>query len=595
MRGGGYPVKLVKSIINSKLNLAGFVVEVDDKNPFLNLNSSKNVAVVTARDLIARGFVNDQVDCSEGVIKEKGSFKINELPMLLYSEEKGYPELVEVENKIKLLARIIVNNRLAGFRVGLLGKELVLKYSDVIKLSMWFKPENFVVRYMGDKSYIAGKQGVTRLEDLPAEYFVNEGKQLKRVHGSAHGKAKVEVKPLTPPTKDLATLYNILREYGGVVLKLPDEEYKTIKKSTVKYGEEFTPLKVGEIGDPKIDFGEKNLNANTLFKKVGTVTVSIEGGESFPVYTYVWSRKSIFVNGQNYMPYFAIGIVSDGAARIRSEFGAELITREITDRKAIEPIKQLTGNPNLVFFEVDTSKLYIISKERSDKYIMTNQDILKYTETLTLSKVYRKYYNGLIKEIVEEAKKAGVNLDEGRPIFKLFEGMPKEYLEAIRNAGIDIYTGAYVKTVKVEPSEEAKTEDEETRKVVEIEYAIRGLHNITRLTYKDLKAIANGKEPPPGLSDKFVTMIRSIENISNLREKYELAISGRNKLEDIIVKCKRKLYLHKLAMYYAGDGRIHTHDREYWLEVPGRGKSATFNCLDTGCENLYVKVSGVLM
>jgi hypothetical protein len=589
-------MKLIGSIVNERMALVGFMVEASE-GALGGIRTDRAVKIpMSTQQIIKMNLNNSQVYVKDGKIIEKDGFKINELPMYMHTNDGN---IIEVSNEIALLSRVVHENKLVGFRVALADREAYFRYEDVIKLSRWFKPFNFIVRYTDNGAYIAGKPGVLRLEDLPKEELVkNQKKEGKKAKGSVVTTVKKREVSDIQPVEDLVGLYKLIKSHEGIVVRLPNEEYKAIKKADRKVGEEFIELKVGEIGEPKIDFGEKNLNANTLFKKVGTVVVPLPNGGTFPVYSYVWSRKSIFVNGENHMKHFAVGVNASGAEQVRKELGNNLVVKEIADEHVLKPIRQLVGDPTLVLFEVDTSKLSIINKDKAAKYLLKNSDIYNLTLTLNRMKVYRKFLKGLLSDIEKQAKEKGIDLFEGRKLFGLFEGLSEQYLNAIKEAGIDIYTGAYKKTVKTEEKGESDEENEDGVKLIEIEYAISGMSSLQKISYNNLvKALVSGEDIKElgDIMDLIKKTYAAVRGSNDLKGTYQHLEGYLDKVEDGILNTKKKLYVHKLAMYY-NYGTIHAHDREYWEEQKvTKAGNVVYACKEPGCDSLYVKVSGIKM
>ena len=135
----------------------------------------------------------------------------------------------------------------------------------------------------------------------------------------------------------------------------------------------------------------------------------------------------------------------------------------------------------MVLFEVDTSKLSIINKDKAAKYLLKNSDIYNLTLMLNRMKVYRKFLKGLLSDIEKQAKENGIDVFEGRKLFGMFEGLSEQYLNAIKEAGIDIYTGAYKKTVKTEEKGKSNEKNEDGVKLIEVEYAISGMSSLQKI------------------------------------------------------------------------------------------------------------------
>lgn len=581
-------MKIVKSIIDNKNKLIGFWME-GKETEFGGFGSNVDVQrPVQLKELISKNFRNNQIAIKDGKVVPQNNFRISDLPMSRYD---GTSNFISVDNRLFLTSRIVHDGKLIGFRIVAAGVEAKYKYDDVIRLTSWFKPGNFIVRTVGDKLYIAGKPGVIKLEDLPEEVIgenVQRSKK-KRVGTGGQFKENIAEKGIYN-NKDLITLYSIIKDFNGVVVKLPDEQYISANKADTKVGSDFRALGIGEIGNPSIQFGEKKLNANTTFKKVGTVMVPVPGGMPIPVYTYTFSTKSIFLNGENYIKRFAIGVKPEGAVAIKQEFEKEMAIQPITNKEFTDPIKQLTGNNDLVFFEVDTSKLSIIPPEKAKDYILTNKEIYDITYQIAHLKTHNKYCNGLKGEILNQANAANIKLTDKTP-FGLYAGMAPEYLKAIHEAGIDIFTGAYVKREAIQGKAVDKPEVTSVSeyKSIEIEYNIKGT-DISKLTY----AMMASRDSHPMIDEFLLMRMDEFDKIASLPEKFKAVCEYQDGIEKALYDCKKKLWLHKLGMYYTQDGRIHQHDKDMWVQnVKSRSKANAFDCVEPGCEKLYVAVLGI--
>ena len=84
---------------------------------------------MSTRQIIKMNLNNSQVYVKDGKIIEKDGFKINELPMYMHTNDGN---IIEVSNEIALLSRVVHENKLAGFRVALAGREAYFRYEDVI-------------------------------------------------------------------------------------------------------------------------------------------------------------------------------------------------------------------------------------------------------------------------------------------------------------------------------------------------------------------------------------------------------------------------------------------------------------------------------
>lgn len=586
-------MKLTQSIIDANYNLIGFMVE-GKASEFRRIGTDTVQQSVTLRDMLASGFSNSQIDCINGRIAEKGTFKIHDLPMLMYHEQNMIP----VEHGMYLMSRILVNGELKGFRV-MLGRANTLRlekcylYNDVITLSTWFKPINFVTRNVNGKMFISGKPGMTKLEELPEERIgdqVDTGKK-KRTRGKGATKAETETANV-PTRRDLITLYNIVRKCNGVIIKLPNEDYKSTNIPTETVGKEFNSLGIGEIGSAALDFGETKLNANTRFKKPGTVVVNQTGMAPWPVYTFTWSTKHVFYNGQSHMNRIGIAVTAEAAKLIKAEFHANLITREITDKQVIDPIVALTGLSGYNFYEVDTTKLSIMSPELAQNSILSNAAIKKLSIALADAKLEQKILKQGLKKMA--AVNPEISTSNRGPIFPIYSGMGPEMLDLLSRAGIDVYTGAFSKREKAEQAGSSSASATAKPLDVEIAYAVKSPipdKEIKAITYD---AIAEGKTT--AASDHLVRTVQLLEKIHSPAEQYNTTDKFISELESQAYEIKKTLWMHKIAMFILGNGEVHSHNRNVWKEIPTRkANTKDYQCLEKGCEDLVLRLTGIEM
>lgn len=578
-------MKLTKSIVDENFKLLGFFIEGTAKE-FRELGKEKIERAVQLSEMVNAKFENSQISCADGKLREKAGFRINKLTTVLYQGGN----FTEISNEINITKRVLVNGELKGFEIMLPNNSVVkYTYDNVIRLANWCNPGNFILRTKEDKTFIAGKAGVMRLGDLPEIEIGNSTETGKKKRTSVGGQKSEKVKGENiKASGDLLSLYSMIRSCDGLIIKLPDEEYKATGEIKEKVAEEFKPLGIGEIGSPYIDFGEKKLNANTTFKKVGNVTVTING-MPMPVYTFTYTSKIIFVDGKNHIKRFGVGVTQEVAKQLIDTFGKELITKTINDRHVTEPIVSLTGKKDFVFFEVDTTKMEIMSKEDASKYLLSNNELKGLVQSLATLKAHNKVTNEAIKKFKEVApeSKTGTN----RPLFGLFAGMNQVYLDAITDAGVDVFTGAYIKREKVDTSTKGAKKDSDT---VMVEYDMVG-SNITKLTYDEVVATLSGKaERHKMCDDNLLALVKELEAISNIDTKLKKAEDYKEHLDKMMNAIKTKLWLHKVAMYTLGDGNLEIPEKTAWIEKQSRSKVAkVYECVQTGCTGLVMKLTSI--
>ena len=320
-------MRVVKTIVNDRRELIGFVVEGRDLDlgGFTTATVQKPIPLHVLRE---NGFSNRQIDVMARGIKEKGKFRLNELPMMVLVDNK----LVPVDNSMTLTHRFIQNNEVVGFTIGFGdGSKANYTYQNTMRLSFWFKPTNFIVsRSANKKHYIYGKPGVLKLEELPTTDLSkrvskgNSGGQKRQEQNTKKKRIKPAAQPVQKTGKfvnvvDIIDIYDTLRKCDGLVIHLPDEEYEAASGSGYTAADEFVPLGVGEYAPPVLIFNKTKLNANASFRKPGTVNVDFNGVKT-PVQTFTYNTKSIFLGGENYIKRFGVAIPEELAEEFMNNF-----------------------------------------------------------------------------------------------------------------------------------------------------------------------------------------------------------------------------------------------------------------------------------
>ena len=580
-------IKLIKTIVNEKRKLIGFVVEGKDKE-LDGFSNEKVQRALPLKVLSDKRFTNNQITFTGKGFQEKSNFKVNELPMTVMVNNN----LADVSNKIAITQRFIQNNEPVGFAVQF-GDGTVDKftYPNVIQLSYWFKPENFVVRTsLNKKKFIAGKPGAVKLEDMPTTIIGEKPVQPpKRTKSGAQEESIVEPTGMFNNAIDLMDLYNSLNECDGLVIKLPDEEYKSGGKNDKAASNEFHALGVGEYAYPNLSFNETKINANTSFRKPGMVQVEFGPGVTMPVQSFTYNTKSIFLSGENHIKRFGVAMPKANEASFIEAFGKSLSIKPITNTQLIQAITSLTGKIDYVFYEVDTNKIDLISKSKLDGYILSTKEVKTTVENLFIPKLIAKFLSpktGLIGEL-----KKLVPIDhqavEGKQPIGLYAGMNQDFRDKVLAAGIDIYSGAFTKTVKAEAKAAGagKAEDDTS---VNIEYAIEG-YDLKKWTYK---LIGQSGVLGVDLPKEVIDLIQAMEKIVNPEIKMKTAYELHAKAEAKVEALKKVMWLHKCAMYLKGNKtKIHMHDSKSWvLNTKKRTKAKVYNCTEPGCESLMVAV-----
>lgn len=589
-------IKLIKTIVDSNRNLIGFIVE-GKQNELGELGKDKVQKNIPITALIQQGFVNNQIAIVNGKISEKNNFKINELPMTVFSNG----QLIDVDNTINLCERYIKNNEPIGFGVvfsdGSRGS-YTYTYNQILQISKWFKPGNYMIRTSASgKQFISGKSG-TRLEDLKTIIVgAKPAKMAKKTKSGA--KEKDDIQATIKADCDIMDIYEFIANCNGNVIKLPNDKYVAVGDKKVETDPEFISLNIGEIAEPYLKFSPTKLNANAAFKKMGKVTVNLEGS-TVDMYTYTFNTKTIFLNGKNYMEKFAVAVTPDKEEELINAFGKIMALEKIDDPIIVQPVCSLTGQRQLSIYRVSTDKIALIAERRYKTSILSAEnirDLMMESYDLELMSKYLSPRAGVIAELKKVLKPKEIVEATGIKINPLFSYMGPDGLKAIADSGIDIYNGSYKRTVgvtkKPEDLESVGTELEK-KEPVEIEYSLTGYTIPSKATGKVIRGwVANNdkKQLPASVLEKLIPIEKETNLVEKLRKAWEL-----NKEVDAALSViHKKLWMHNCSMFLSsGRAKIHTHDAKLWVpDVNTRVKTAlVYACNKPGCEGLKVKVKG---
>lgn len=585
-------MKLTRTIIDKNLKIIGFFCK-GKPSEFGEFGTEEMERAITLPDMALRGFNNKQIAVGpNGQIRELMGFKVNQLPIAVYNPQENYFECVD--NTINLVKRVLVNGELKGFDVSCLGGSIKrYTYEAVVSLASWLKPGNFIIRRgENNKAFIVGKPGVLKIGDLPEEEIGNQVSTGKRKRTSSSTTQNALGKNLNP-NGSLLELYDIIRKCDGLVIKLPDESYKSNTVAKEKVASEFKSLGVGEIGSAYLNFGDKKLNANTTFKNAGTVTININNVPN-QIYTFTWSTKSLFVNGQNHIKRFGIGVTPEVADEIINTFGKSLIVKKINDKQTTEPIISLTGKKDFVFFEVDTSSLEIMSMEKAKECLISNKELYANVKKMIEFKANIKIMKEYIKDLEKyPVSKTGVN----KPLFGIFSGLKDEMLEKITEAGVDVYTGAYIKREKADNSiEKIKSAEKAEEQSIEVEYDIAG-YSLTKFNKGVVEGILNGEVEAPGYcTSALIGIVKKMLGYKTPKSKMELCEAFKELSEKELAKIRMTLWMHKVAMYKLGNGKLMLVDKDSWKLKPSRSKKSDIYTCDTSeTPGLCMKINNVTL
>jgi len=537
-------IKITNTVINPKCQLIGFFIKTpaSDEQPIF----------FTIEELSQKGLNLLKYDNSKKIITEREGIRINKLPMLMCLDSGCYTKFRKVDNTIELISKIEENKEIIGFKTCLMGEKILyLKYKEIIELTNWFYPINFVIRHTQNGEIIAGKPWVLRLGELPA-ISINK----------IHSQYKISFKELI----------DIIREYNGVIIDpLPEEETTDTN---------FHPLTIGGIAYPKIESSEHTLNSGFLFRVPGKVQIQTDNLEY--VDTFVWSKKSFFTNMRKNRESIIIGIPLEGLRTIKKKFGSGIILNEITDNTFKDTIKRYTNNTLFKFYEIDITHLDILTQAETEKFILDTKQLYRAVKNLAICKMRNK----LLWEVLNDLKNEYLELNIGQ-IHKFYNNFSKEKIEKIENAGIDIFTGKYKKRTSI---------GEKIFNLIDIEnpIVIEYSNPETDKKFEILNESLNRSKDKLRTGERMGLGIQGLKDISDVIEKCIHIESQRYEIKNIINYYQNLLYFHKIAMLKKNTDKIHVHDNENWEQIrKWSDGTKVYKCCIKGQENLILKSNGV--
>lgn len=579
-------IKLIKTIVDPQRQLIGFVVSGKEKE----LGGVSNAEVersILVDAIIKDKFTNTQISVIKNKIVEKGNFKINSLPMTVYTGET----FIDIPNTVELIQRFVRNNENIGFRVRFAdGGEDNILYTNLIFICKWFKPANFAIRTSSNnKQYICGKEGLN-IDKLPSVVLGEESK-AKRTKSAAKEVGK-ELNTTIETGFDILDIYDFIKSCGGCVIKLPTENYVAASEGGETVTEGFVPLGIGEVALPNPQFNAVKINVNASFKKVGVVPVVINGATT-NLTSFVYRTKSIFLNGDNYMKKFGIAVPSDKEAELVKALGASLGLEKITDNTITAPLGQVIDAKSLVFYKVNTDKIDLINKEKRNNSIMNARQLMSICKKQYELKLISKAIGnraGLIKEFLNELN---IPTTHDSKLFGIYSMMNEESLKAVKEAGIDIYTGAFTTPGKPVYNKASKG-SEGTTEEIEIEYMIKGL-DISKITGKQVLEAVLKNDTTKVTANIIKTILPLLDKNKSTEEKLKMAEEVNSKIEKELYKINRQLWMHNASMFIEGNrSKVHTHDAKSWApDTTSRVKTAKVYAYNgKTAEGLIVKIKG---
>ena len=593
-------MKIIGTIVNNNLTLVGLRMK-GKASEFGGFNSDEQVHDIQIRELLQKRFKNGQLDCRSGQLREINSFRLKNLPMLYWNQNDG--TMREFDNSITLHRRVLVNGELKGFEATIGGIKGAFQTKNIIQMSGWFNTTNFVVRFAEDKAFIAGKPGHS-IEKLPAieRGTPRDSSKRAKVKTVQESSPKNVHNPVISNEFDIITLYDIIDSLGGKIIYLPTESYKKTKVATHKTASNFINFGAGQIGSPRIDYTEKNLNVNINFTKVGIVNVQLTTGMQ-TVYPYTMAKKTVFWNGVNYVNKFAIAIQESDIPTLQERFAGSLALESYENPVVTQPIKAFMGDTgNTVrFFLVDVSKLDIINKNKINEYRLSNKEIYNLALKLVQDKSYYAYVNGVSRSAKETITSKGHVLP--KPKYGPYAGLSEADLLMLQDAGIDVFTGMFVG--KEETDEKTDKDAEELRDLldgkkpkvqsdIEVEFQIKGM--ATNMSYKDCvnKAEKALVKADPKFAEKLFKLVDTFEAMKDINKMYLEAEKVKESLNKHKADIIKKLWFHKMACLADGDySQFKVTNINDWETGKAIKNGVTYQCVDPEAIGLIMKVSGI--
>lgn len=590
-------MKLVSTIVDKNFAIIGFEIEGTEREFGGLIDNHENIVrTVPITEMFGKGFRNSQIDCRNKKIREIGSFEIRKLPIKMIGDNgKG---LVQIDNNITLLKRLLVNGKLEGFEISVCGANRRFRVKDIISLSKIFNGENYVVKTKEGKAgftkYLAGKAGCS-LQNLPElELGSNKetGKQARtRTATNSKNSKDVVVNPELPDEYDIISLFDEVRSLNGLIFELPDKVYESANIETVVEAPQFKRLGIGSIGEPYIRPSRDGMNVNCTFRIPGNVSVEFKGNK-LPITTFVTRSHHIFKDGEVYDGELGLVIRQDKMEELKSKFAASLGLTEVTNDKVIAPIRSIYDDNTLRAFKVDTRRLSIMSKEKAMKARLNEKKIAEIVNKLVEVDTRFKYFNGKIRQLADNEDKV-----VKKELYGMFAGMNDEMLNACVEAGIDVYTGGFVETIenpKLNEQEAAvvnsKIKGEYNKKAgtgYSVKFALKGFATIPSAKDIELKTTKASKY----ISEEFSKQIDEVNAIKDAGKLYKVCEANKKQLEKAKNKLVSKLFYHNIASLVLGGYTGYKMNKSHWDTT---NKEGVYICNLPGLDKLQMTIKGGL-
>lgn len=595
-----FSLSLWKGVEKMECKIIGTVVNLNKQLTKIMVNNCGKIEALNVIDLIHKGFNNGQLSIGNNNVEELGGFKLNEVAMAV---EKNNGDIVMIKNGIAVSKRYYdEDNNYLGVEIRYeAGGSDNVTLDKLYNLKLYFKPYNFIIkRSETGKLFITGKDGVNKLDDIEKVIIKKKQVETKEVKPVQVLKEKPVTKIVNKESKvktsniDIIELFDIVESVGGRILKLPSETYQVESGNYQNYDEAFKPYYGIEIATSKIIFPESKINVSMNFKRPGYVMVDGIG----KIDTFTYSSKKIFNNGENTMSKIGLLIPKSGEEKIKALESKGLDLRSVHVNEDIKGIfSGIIKSDKYLVLEVDTKDICLMSEKRQKKSIMSTADICNLCCSYYELKILSKYVGTrgyLMKTLKEEAGNNWFTDICKRDIAYNLRGYNDEQLNKIKEAGIDLFSGAYTKIIKSKDESKVSKNSSNVNEDVSIEYSFCGL-DAGAVTGREVyeNALMNNTS---FLNPEMIKLVLIIKSKETVKEKYDLAMKFNETTEENMNKVNRKFWLHRAAMFIAGDKqRIHTHDKEMW-ELDKKNRSRKYDVYinkEREDVDLKVKVTGI--
>lgn len=573
----GANLKVTGTVVNSNLQLIGLII----RGPGFMLGDIDNSTEVRERpftiEMLAKlQFSNNQLLVADnGAIRIKQqSFRLNKIQTYMQSPNG----IVPFDSTIMLTKKYVNDTGTIGFDVEIRAINLkkALRVNDIIIVSNWLHMGNYYISSNNKKQFI-----VLNDSNIPVQELLSK-KSIKDSN-----KQDIHQNKVTEDT-DIFDLFDFLNLNKSYIIHLPENKYNSTSKSEYTIADGFQALNIGEVAEPKLTFPTSKININAKFKKPGIVAVD---GLPMPLFSFTWSEKHIFYNGESHMKQLGILLPKGTGQLLKQKFENTLAFKEITDENRIKPLANITGHrpSDMEMFEVDTTNLQLFASHK--KYLLTNKQIREKQLSLYELELQAKMVSSrgkFVKEAAEHLTDTEKAQLSGKELFPLFRGMTDDVLERIKEAGINIYSGDYL--LRTSLNADKKTEEKEKATVspdIEIIYTV-DKHNSKSLTFDKIMKYYN--EDQTKLPQSVVILINTMLQYKTPWDKFKFCQEKSREIEKQVYKLRRELWIHKCYMMHINKNKtIHLHDRQAWDEIPTKKKTATdYRCNENGCEDLVL-------